>query len=171
MSINKNPSFNSAALSQSAGLGKAVAGSLAAPGLPQVYAELLAATKRIAELEARVQQLRRLEDALQVSPSGEVVLHATGELRLIGGLHVEVNGGARGVTLKSGGGAKLEVTSTGLSASGAKGTFSFSQISFSAGSVDVSTGMAKFSGVVKTDTIIANTVVGSSYTPGAGNLW
>lgn len=170
MSI-KNPSLNSAALSQSAALGKAVAGSLAAPGLPPVYADLLAATKRIAELEARVERLRRLENALQVNPNGAVVWQSAGELRLISGMHVEVHGASQGVTLKISGGAKLDVTSMGLTANGVKGTFSFGQISFSAGSVDVNTGMAKFSGVVKTDTIIANSVVGSSYTPGAGNIW
>jgi hypothetical protein len=40
-----------------------------------------------------------------------------------------------------------------------------------AGMANVNAGMSKFSGVVKCDTIIANSVVGSSYTPGAGNIW
>jgi hypothetical protein len=31
--------------------------------------------------------------------------------------------------------------------------------------------MSKFSGVVQCDTLIASSVVGSSYTPGAGNIW
>ena len=31
--------------------------------------------------------------------------------------------------------------------------------------------MSKFSGVVKADTVITNSVVGDSYTPGAGNIW
>jgi hypothetical protein len=33
------------------------------------------------------------------------------------------------------------------------------------------TAMARFDGVVQCDTIIANSVVGASYTPGAGNVW
>jgi hypothetical protein len=30
--------------------------------------------------------------------------------------------------------------------------------------------MSKFSSVIKTDTIIATAVIGSTYTPGAGNI-
>ena len=41
----------------------------------------------------------------------------------------------------------------------------------SAGMVNVEAGMSKFSGVVKCDTLIATTVVATSYTPGAGNIW
>jgi hypothetical protein len=37
--------------------------------------------------------------------------------------------------------------------------------------VTVNAGMAKFSGVVQADTLIANSVIASSYTPGAGNIW
>jgi len=35
----------------------------------------------------------------------------------------------------------------------------------------VTAGMSKFSGVVQCDTLIATTVVGTTYTPGAGNIW
>jgi hypothetical protein len=45
------------------------------------------------------------------------------------------------------------------------------RISISAGMVTVEAGMAQFTGVVKCDTLIANSVVGASYTPGAGNVW
>jgi hypothetical protein len=37
--------------------------------------------------------------------------------------------------------------------------------------VTVDAAMAKFSGVVKCETLIATTVVSSVYTPGAGNIW
>jgi phage baseplate assembly protein gpV len=40
----------------------------------------------------------------------------------------------------------------------------------SAGQVAVNAGSAEFSGVLKCDTLIANSVVASSYTPGAGNV-
>ena len=46
-----------------------------------------------------------------------------------------------------------------------------STVSVSAGSVTVDAGMSKFSGVVQCDTLVANSVVSSSYTPGAGNVW
>jgi hypothetical protein len=35
----------------------------------------------------------------------------------------------------------------------------------------VDAGMSKFSGVVKSDVVITNSVVSTSYTPGAGNIW
>ncbi len=41
----------------------------------------------------------------------------------------------------------------------------------SAGMLTVNAGMSKFSGVVQADTVITNSVVSSSYTPGAGNIW
>jgi phage baseplate assembly protein V len=46
-----------------------------------------------------------------------------------------------------------------------------SQIKASASIVEVDAGMSKFSGVVQCDTLVANSVVASSYTPGAGNIW
>jgi hypothetical protein len=40
-----------------------------------------------------------------------------------------------------------------------------------AGMVTVNAAMSKFSGVVQADTVISNSVVSASYTPGAGNIW
>ena len=37
--------------------------------------------------------------------------------------------------------------------------------------ITVNAGMSKCSGVVQADTVIASSVVGASYTPGAGNIW
>jgi hypothetical protein len=53
---------------------------------------------------------------------------------------------------------------------GSKVAVSASQLQISASMVTVDAGMTKFSGVVKTDTLIANSVIASSYTPGVGNL-
>jgi hypothetical protein len=44
-------------------------------------------------------------------------------------------------------------------------------MSVSSGMVKVDAGMSKFSGVVQSDTVITNSVVSASYTPGAGNIW
>ncbi len=46
-----------------------------------------------------------------------------------------------------------------------------SRVTVSASMVQVDAGMSRFSGVVQADTVIANAVVGTSYTPGAGNIW
>lgn len=50
-------------------------------------------------------------------------------------------------------------------------TVNASKVSVSAGQVSVDAGLSKFSGVVQCDTLIATTVVGSTYTPGVGNVW
>lgn len=95
-------------------------------------------------------------------------------------LVLETPGGQK-VTLKDGPGAieivdsngnsiKLESAGVTINAS-AKVTVQASQVNVSAGMVQVDAGMSKFSGVVQADTVIANSVVSSSYTPGAGNIW
>lgn len=54
--------------------------------------------------------------------------------------------------------------------SAAKLNIDCAQMTVSTGQVTLNSGMVKVSGVVQCDTIIANSVIGSSYTPGAGNI-
>ncbi|HEY8561386.1 MAG TPA: phage baseplate assembly protein V [Pyrinomonadaceae bacterium] len=93
---------------------------------------------------------------------------------------LETPGGQK-ITLKDGPGAieivdgngnsvKLETGGVSVTAS-AKVTISASQVEVSAGMVTVNAGMSKFSGVVQADTVISNSVISASYTPGAGNIW
>jgi uncharacterized protein involved in type VI secretion and phage assembly len=93
---------------------------------------------------------------------------------------VETPGGQK-VTLKDGPGAVEIVDSTGnsikLETSGititatAKVTINASQVAVSAAMVTVDAGISKFSGVVQADTVICNSIISTSYTPGAGNIW
>ena len=46
-----------------------------------------------------------------------------------------------------------------------------SQLALSAGQIVLNAGMVKATGVIQCDTLIANSVVGSSYTPGVGNIY
>ncbi|SHE82301.1 hypothetical protein SAMN02745206_00903 [Desulfacinum infernum DSM 9756] len=46
-----------------------------------------------------------------------------------------------------------------------------SQVQVTSGMVQVDSAMATFSGVVQCNTLITTTVVASTYTPGAGNVW
>lgn len=89
--------------------------------------------------------------------------------------------GGQSITLKDGPGAvelvdsngnsiKLETAGITVTAS-AKVTVNASQVAISAGLVTVDAGMSKFSGVVQADTVISNSVISASYTPGAGNIW
>lgn len=50
-------------------------------------------------------------------------------------------------------------------------TVQATQLSVSAAMVTVDAGLSKFSGVVQADTIITNSIISASYTPGAGNIW
>lgn len=50
-------------------------------------------------------------------------------------------------------------------------TISASLIDMTASMVTVNAGMSRFSGTVQADTVISPSIVGSSYTPGAGNIW
>jgi uncharacterized protein involved in type VI secretion and phage assembly len=95
-------------------------------------------------------------------------------------LVLETPGGQK-VTLKDGPGAVEIVDSNGNSVkletagitvtAAAKVTVNASQVAISAGMVTVDAGMSKFSGVVQADTVISNSVISASYTPGAGNIW
>ena len=44
-------------------------------------------------------------------------------------------------------------------------------VEISAAMVTVNAGMSRFSGIVQADTVITNSVISASYTPGAGNIW
>jgi len=50
-------------------------------------------------------------------------------------------------------------------------TVQATQVEISASMVTVNAGMSRFNGVVQADTVITNSVISSSYTPGAGNIW
>jgi uncharacterized protein involved in type VI secretion and phage assembly len=78
--------------------------------------------------------------------------------------------GAVEIVDSNGNSVKLETVGITISAA-AKVTVNASQVAVSAGMVTVDAGMSKFSGVVQCDTLIATTVVGTTYTPGAGNIW
>ena len=101
----------------------------------------------------------------------------TGQEKLI----LETPGGQK-LTLKDGPGTVEVVDSNGNSIkmepsgitinAAAKVTITAgAQVEVNAGMVTVNAAMSKFSGVVQCDTMIATTVVGTSYTPGAGNIW
>jgi uncharacterized protein involved in type VI secretion and phage assembly len=89
------------------------------------------------------------------------------------------NGVKATLTDASGGSLKLEsagntvtLDTQGMTVqASAKVSVSASQVQVSAGQVSVSAGMSQFSGVVQCDTLIATTVVGSTYTTGIGNVW
>ena len=94
---------------------------------------------------------------------------------------LETPGGQR-MTLKDGPGAveivdsngnslKLETSGITITASAKITINAGATVDVTASMVKVSAAMSQFSGVVQCDTLITNSVVSASYTPGAGNVW
>lgn len=88
------------------------------------------------------------------------------------GYHITIdeNGGGE-ITIEKGSDS-IKIDSAGITiTASAKVEVNAAQVNVSAGMVQVDAGMSNFSGVVKCDTLISNSVVSTSYTPGAGNVW
>jgi uncharacterized protein involved in type VI secretion and phage assembly len=85
---------------------------------------------------------------------------------------ITLKDGSSAVKIEDSNGNSIKFDSAGITMNVSnKLTISASQVEISAGGVSVQAGMARFSGTVKCDTLITNSVVSSSYTPGAGNVW
>lgn len=79
--------------------------------------------------------------------------------------------GSIDVVDSNGNSVKLEASGITVNASANVTINAGAQVSVSAGMVNVTAGMSQFSGVVQCDTLITNTVISATYTPGAGNIW
>lgn len=94
------------------------------------------------------------------------------ELETPGGQSLTLEDGPGKVTITDSNGNSVEMASAGITVTtSAKLTVQASTVEVTAGMVTVNAGMSKFSGVVQADTVITNSVVSTSYTPGAGNIW
>jgi uncharacterized protein involved in type VI secretion and phage assembly len=91
------------------------------------------------------------------TPQGHSITITDGD-----GGEVEIQRGGQTITMTA---SEIAINSSG------KVSVQAASVDVSAGMVQVDAGMSKFSGVVQADTVIANAVVGTSYTPGAGNIW
>ena len=97
------------------------------------------------------------------------------ELKTKGGHTFTLDDAAGGtVTLKHSNGATVKIDAAGnieITANVKVKITAPAGLDVTAAMVTVDAAMSKFSGVVKADTVITNSVVSSSYTPGAGNVW
>ncbi|HEX6200812.1 MAG TPA: phage baseplate assembly protein V [Thermoanaerobaculia bacterium] len=101
---------------------------------------------------------------------------ADGRERLVletpGGQKVTLEDGPGRIEVLDANGNSVELAAAGVTVVAAsKLTVQAAQVEVTAGMVTVNAGMSKFSGVVQADTVITNSVVSASYTPGAGNIW
>lgn len=88
------------------------------------------------------------------------------------GQKVTLKDGPASIEAQDSNGNSLKMEASGITlTSSAKVTVTASTAELSVSMLTVNAGMSKFSGVVQADTVITNSVVSTSYTPGAGNLW
>lgn len=89
-----------------------------------------------------------------------------------GGQTVTLKDGPGAITLQDSNGNSIKLETSGISVEASSTVkVQAAKVDVSAGLVTVDTAMAKFSGVVKCETLISTAVVSTSYTPGAGNVW
>lgn len=89
-----------------------------------------------------------------------------------GGHSIVLDDGQLSVTVEDSNGNSMTMNTSGITVvASAQVVVKASTVEVTAGMVTVNAGMSKFSGVVKCDTLISNSVVSASYTPGAGNIW
>jgi hypothetical protein len=89
-----------------------------------------------------------------------------------GGQKVTLKDGPGTITIEDSNGNSIKLDSSGITINAAANVkVTAAKVDVSAGMVNVDTAMAKFSGIVKCETLISTSVVSTSYTPGAGNIW
>lgn len=94
------------------------------------------------------------------------------EFRTRSGYRVSVTEESGGEIQVERGSQKVTLSASGITVdSGGRVEVNAANVTISAGMVQVDAGMSRFSGVVQADTVIATSVVGTTYSPGAGNIW
>ncbi|HTN49881.1 MAG TPA: phage baseplate assembly protein V [Burkholderiaceae bacterium] len=106
--------------------------------------------------------LRILDDA----NTGKLTLETSGGQRIV----LEESPGAIRIEDSSGSIVKLSPTGVEIAAAGTV-KIAASAIDLSAAAISFHAGIARFDGVVQCQTLVSDSVVASSYTPGAGNVF
>ena len=89
-----------------------------------------------------------------------------------GGQKVTLQDGPGMIEIQDSNGNSIKLESSGITINAsAKVTVNASQVTVSTGLLKVDAGTSIFSGLVKADSIITNSIIAASYTPGAGNIW
>lgn len=89
-----------------------------------------------------------------------------------GGQRIVLEDGPGAIQLRDSHGNAVLLETSGVTVqAAAKVSVQAAVVHVSAGSVTIDTPLATCSGTLKADTVIANSVISASYTPGAGNIW
>jgi uncharacterized protein involved in type VI secretion and phage assembly len=88
-----------------------------------------------------------------------------------GGQRVTLRDGPGSIEIMDSNGNSVRLESTGITVNvSSKVTINATAVEISSGVVTVNSGMARFSGVVQCETLISNSVISASYSPGVGNI-
>ena len=94
------------------------------------------------------------------------------KLETPGGQSVTLQDGPASIVIQDSNGNSIKLDQSGITLdTSAQTSISSSQHQVTAGMVTVNAGMSQFNGVTNHDTVITNSIVSASYTPGAGNIW
>jgi uncharacterized protein involved in type VI secretion and phage assembly len=89
-----------------------------------------------------------------------------------GNQSITLKDGAGSIEIADSNGNTIELQSSGITLhTSAKITLNATLLEVSASLVTVNSGFSVFSGVVQAQTVICNSIISASYTPGAGNVW
>jgi len=89
-----------------------------------------------------------------------------------GGQKITLKDGPGSVEIDDSNGNSVKMETAGVTVTAAiKLTVNAPIVEVSASMVKVSAGMSTFSGILQADTVITNTIIAATYTPGAGNIW
>lgn len=111
---------------------------------------------------------------LQTPGGHQVLLDDAGpslKLQTPAGFHLTLDDAGMKVTVEKGS-EKIEMDASGIKISAAgKVVVEATQVEVSAGMLKVNAGLSQFSGMITCDALQTQSVISSSYTPGAGNIW
>lgn len=98
--------------------------------------------------------------------------HETLTLQTPAGQKVTLSDGPPTIEVSDSSGNSVLLEAAGITIrAAAKVTVQAAQVEVTAGMVTVNAAMSKFSGVVNADTVITNSIIAASYSPGVGNIW
>jgi uncharacterized protein involved in type VI secretion and phage assembly len=89
-----------------------------------------------------------------------------------GGQKIVLQDGPGSILIQDSNGNSIQLGTSGITIqTNSQVSVSASQAQVTATMVNVNAGMSVFNGVSQHDTVITNSVISASYTPGAGNIW
>ncbi len=105
---------------------------------------------------------------LVFGPSGGVKITLDKKVLILetpGGRTIKMNDQTASVEIDDGNGNVIKLAPAGITIQAA------SKVRIDASEIQLNAGTTKFSGTVQCDAVVSNSVISSSYSPGAGNIW